>query len=459
MSAARATVIILAWNGREYLEACLDAVLAQDYANFGAMVVDNGSTDGSPELVADKYPEVKLLRNDRNLGFAAGNNAALEAVAGLPQETGIDFVVLLNQDTVVHPGWLASLATTFSDANIGIAGCKLLYPDGTVQHAGGYLYGPRGETGHIARHAGDENALGQGTDPSGKVTDVEFVTGAALAISRGALAKIGSLDKEFYPAYYEDVDWCFRARMAGYRVVYQPAAVVTHHESTTTDALSYERKQALNQGRLRFLFKHRTLDKLTNEFGPAELDWVASMDRCEELMAARRAYLNNLVGLRDILAFRGSSSDEADALVGLLTDLRAAAQGSLIRMGSPDIAAGGSATPEEDTLARQLHRLWEHQTIQEQPFTSQVPVLGWLIVAFRGLWNSVATKWYVRPMAHQQSVFNAQLVNYLQTMEQTMEQRLQRQALDIAENVRELTTLAEAMARAERIDSREDTSD
>ena len=206
MNQPRATVIILVWNGRDYLEACLDAVLAQDYASFGVMVVDNGSTDGSPRLVADNFPEAELLTNDRNLGFAAGNNVGLQVLAGMPCETSTDFAVLLNQDTVVHHGWLASLARTFAGTRVGIAGCKLLYPDGTIQHAGGYLYGPRGETGHRGRHDKAEGTTTPVAGPPDGLTDIEFVTGAALAISREALATIGPLDEGFWPAYYEDVD-------------------------------------------------------------------------------------------------------------------------------------------------------------------------------------------------------------------------------------------------------------
>jgi GT2 family glycosyltransferase len=422
MSDPRASVVVLVWNGIGYLETCLDTVLAQDYADFEVIVVDNGSTDGSPDLVAERFPQVRLVRNQRNLGFAAGNNVGLRAAGG-------DLLVLLNQDTQVHAGWLAALARVFADPAIGIAGCKLLYPDGTIQHAGGTLYGPRGESAHVGRHAPDDGRFDQ-------VADVDCVTAAALAISRAALEQIGPLDEGFAPAYYEDTDWCYRARAAGFRVVYQPQAVVTHHESTATGALGHARKFALNQGRLRFLFKHWPLERLLNEFGPAELAWVAGMDRCEELMAARRTYLNTLLALSGILDFRQSSPAEADALVGLLIDLRAAA---MIGLASPALSSSeGTLTLPDHTQAYLLHSLQEMQMLQEQPFTSQVPVLGGLIVAIRNLWNSVAAKWYVRPLIQQQSSFNAQVVRYLEG-----------QSRDVAENIRELTALAEHLAASE----------
>ena len=82
MEELKASVIVLTWNGSDYIEACLASILAQDYGNFEVIVVDNGSTDGTPELVSERFPKVRLIRNGRNLGFAAGNNAGLRAAGG-----------------------------------------------------------------------------------------------------------------------------------------------------------------------------------------------------------------------------------------------------------------------------------------------------------------------------------------------------------------------------------------
>jgi GT2 family glycosyltransferase len=389
----KTSVIVLTWNGIGYLESCLDSVLAQEYANLEIIVVDNGSNDGSPDFVARRYPQIRLIRNRRNLGFAAGSNIGLLAATG-------DVLVLLNQDTEVQPGWLVALVNTFADAEVGLVGCKLRYPDGTIQHAGGVLHGPRSESEHIGRHEPDRGQFDQFAEP-------DFVTAAALGISRSALATIGLLDHEFSPAYYEDTDWCYRARAAGLRVVYQPHAVGVHHESTTTDSSSLVQKFALNQGRLRFAFKHHPLDRLINEFLPAEVAWLAATDLSEDVMAAQRAYHNTMLKLPGISSFRQSSPEETKALRNLLMDLCSA------------------------SLALVPHR----QTVHEVPFTSQVPVLGKLLVAIRNLWNSVAAKWYVRPMIQQQNTFNAQVTNYLFLL-----------SLDVAENHLKLTNLAERMA-------------
>ena len=413
----KASVIILSWNGIEYLENCLDAVLSQDYADLEIIVVDNGSSDGSADFVAEHYPQIQLIRNERNLGFASGNNIGLRAAEG-------NVLVLLNQDTVPRSNWLSGLMDTLKVPEIGIAGCKLLYPDGTLQHAGGHLYGSRGESGHIGHHAPDNGRL---DDPA----DVEFVTGAALAIARTALEQIGYLDENFTPAYYEDLDWCYRARAAGFRVVYVPQAVVTHYESTSTAPNSYERQFAWHQGRIRFLLKHRSLDWLLDEFGPAESNWIASMDRGRGMMATRRAYLNVLLTLPSIFVFRHSSPKEAKSLARLLTDLRTASV-----VGITDLQTRPSLLPiqheaaplppkarvspsqekaitENQTANQFLAELISKQTVQEQPFASKVPVLGKLIVAARSFWNSVSTKWYARPLIQQQNAFNAQVVHCL----------------------------------------------
>lgn len=498
----KASVIVLAWNGMAYLDACLSAVLAQGYPAFEVIVVDNGSTDGSADFVAQCYPQVQLIRNERNLGFAAGNNVGLRAATG-------DVLVLLNQDTVVRQGWLEALVDTFQDPSVGIAGCKALYPDGSIQHAGGFIYGPRAETDHIGRHEPDDGRFDQ-------MRDADFVTGAALAISRTALKRVGLLDEGFYPAYYEDVDWCYTVREAGFRVVYVPVARLIHYESQMAQRESHEHKYALHRGRLRFVFKHWTLERLEGEFVPAERAWAAHLERTVELMAARRAYLSTVLALPDILAFRQSSEEEADALVGLLTDLRAAAMSGLADLQAnrslapvphepPPLRHSSRAEPEAEREADQGEKqeidqeadwpgarlpakLEAGREIREPPFASRVPIVGGLIVALRRLWSSVAVRWYVRPLIQQQNIFNAQVVGYLkalqdrlgqhdyilarhgQALEQhgeligwvsrrtdQLEQRstehgrlLQGQLRDVEENIREINELAERLAALTR---------
>ena len=446
----KASVIILTWNGKEVIRDCLEAVLAQDYADFTVWVVDNGSTDGTPDLVAGQFPQVRLIRNERNLGFAAGNNMGLRAAGG-------DLLVLLNQDTRVHPGWLTALAAAVKDPSVGIVGCKLLYPDGTIQHAGGYLHGPRGETDHVGRGRRDDGRFDEQTEP-------EFVTAAALGIRREALARIGLLDEGFAPAYYEDVDWCYRARRAGFRVVYVPQAVVTHYESTTAQPASYRHKLALNHGRVRFLLKHWPLERLLAEFGPAERAWVVSMARSVELMTARRAYLDAILDLNGIAAFRGSAAAETEALLDLLLDLRAAALTSLEAL--PAAPPPPPPPPAVET---------------EEPSPSPVPESpapvrpkGGLRAKLRGLWTGLRYLNVLPDLVKHLQQHDRILAQYGQALAQhgqalaqhgdlightsrrvdRQEAILEGQVHDVTENIREITLLAQELqglaARLER---------
>jgi GT2 family glycosyltransferase len=433
----KTSVIVLTWNGTAHVEPCLNALLGQDPPASEVIVVDNASTDGTADLVARRFPSVQLIRNRRNLGFAAGNNVGLEAATG-------NLLVLLNQDTRVHPGFLAGLAAAFDDPTVGLAGCKLLYPDGTIQHAGAHVRGPRGETEHHGHLEPDDGRFDAKTDS-------EFVTGAALGISRQALAEIGPLDEAFAPAYYEDVDWCFRARNAGWRVVYVPEAVVTHYEGASADRSAYAHVLSVNRGRVRFLLKHWPLDRLLNEFGPAEEAWVAALPRSTWLMAARGAYLQVLLDMREILAFRSSSPPEAEALVGLLIDLRAVAMASLESdsrehpdLPIPSPSSGPSATAREQ------------QEVQpgQQPPTR--PSAGTRLAArVHRLWTGLR---YidVLPDLVEQVQQQGELIGWLSRRSDRLDVRSVEQARDIAQNIRELDALASRFVESQRAEHEED---
>ena len=277
----KASVIVLAWNGVEYLEHCLDAVLSQDYADFEVIVVDNGSTDGSADLVAEHYPQVLLICNERNLGFAAGNNVGLRAATG-------DVLVLLNQDTVVQPGWLAALVSAFEDPTVGVAGCKILDLDGeTIQHAGGYLLSPIAEGKHYGFGERDE---GQYNQPR----EVEYLTGAALAVRRAVFEQVGDLDTQFFPGYYEDADLCVRVHQAGFKVLYWPAAVVHHYGSASFRQGLYNQLYLIFWNQIRFIFKHFSPDEILDSFIPAMIDRIGHKVR-EELHAVALGSLDAML--------------------------------------------------------------------------------------------------------------------------------------------------------------------
>jgi GT2 family glycosyltransferase len=395
----RVLLIVVNWNGRAYLEGCLSSLLALDYPDFSVTVVDNASTDGSPDFVRDRFPEVALLCSAQNLGYGGGANLALRTCLA-------DVAVVLNTDISVPADWLTNLVAPLADdPAIGIAGSKMYYPGGQIiQHAGGYITAPQAWPGHYGlndKDQGQHNAI----------RDVDYVIGAALAVKRTALKQIGLFDEGYF-LYYEDVDLCRRARRAGYRVVYIPDAWLTHLESAITVKGSPAYLEWFYRGRWRFILKHYDPAQILSASIPAEQAWLT---RCSpgERQAAAVAYRATINALPEILLARSRDGhgqagpideDEQSLLADRLRGLLAMS----LRMPEPPLRA--EAPPEmNDEInnpASPLGLMRERQLLREQPFSSQVPIVGPLIARLRAAWNSVSTKWYVRPLLQQQNEFN-----------------------------------------------------
>ncbi len=212
-------VVIVNWNGRSHLERCLDALAQQTMSSFEVVVVDNGSVDGSAEMVRHRYPHVRLLCQPTNLGFAEANNVGIRAC-------GTPFVATLNNDTVPRPDWLEQLlAPALANEQVGMVASKMLFAHrpGVINSAGIAL-----DRAGIAW-----DRLGGVPDAEGDAPEEVFgpCAGAAL-YRRDMLDEIGLFDGDFF-AYLEDVDLAWRARLAGWRCAYAPGAVVTHVHSAT----------------------------------------------------------------------------------------------------------------------------------------------------------------------------------------------------------------------------------
>ena len=411
-----------------YLEASLNAVLAQDYDDFELLVVDNGSTDGSADFVATRYPQIQLVRSETNLGFSAGNNLGLQHASG-------EILVLLNQDTVVQQGWLAALVAAFErQPDAGIVGSKILGPDGrTLQHAGGHIERPV----VLGQHYGHgELDKGQYDEPR----QVEYVTGAAMALRRGLLSKIGGLDEGFYPGYFEDVDFCLRAQAAGYSIWFEPQAVLHHHESASMRRDSLTGHYYYYRNRLRFVLKHLSPVQLTEDFVPAEIA-RSSRTPAEEQRALALAAIEALTIWPYMARRREPPPAHADfkavlnALRRLLdTMVRLEQHGTSVGAGgtaAPELSgapAAASAQPWElgrepgkllgsqpySQLGRALESLDSAGHVTPRAFTSQVPIFGPLIVAVRNFVNNLATRWYVQALLDQQVAFNADVTRVLE---------------------------------------------
>jgi hypothetical protein len=218
--------------------------------------VDNGSTDDSVALVTARFPDIGLVRHQTNLGFAAGNNGGIRAALA----AGADYVWLLNNDTVVAADAVANLVRLAqTEANVGAIGARVVYYD---QPDRLWLGGMRFRHGIYFVQLGEQKGL----DYS-QVLDVDFVSGCAMFLPRPVLDTIGLLDEQYF-MYYEDLDYCFRLKRTGWRILYTPNAVVRHKVSQSMDGGRSPYKQYLNIGSA-LRFYSRNLRGLNRAFNVA----------------------------------------------------------------------------------------------------------------------------------------------------------------------------------------------
>lgn len=217
-------VIILNWNGAEVLGPCLDSLMRVTDPPLEIIVVDNGSTDSSQNIVGEKFPGVELIENGENLLFAAGNNVGIEAAL----ERGARYILLLNNDTEVDPDFAARMLSVFDDPETGIAGPKIFYFDDPerIWYGGG---GFNRLTG-VPYHHGLRRIDGSLEDRPG---GTGWVTGCALMVRREVLDQVGLLDPS-YRIYCEDVDLSLRVAEAGWKLQYVPSAKVWHKVSSSS---------------------------------------------------------------------------------------------------------------------------------------------------------------------------------------------------------------------------------
>lgn len=237
--------VILNWNRPADTLACLESLRASGATDYEAVVVDNGSGDGSPALIHERWPEAVVIENGRNLGYAGGNNVGLRYAL----ERGARYALLLNDDALVGPGMLKTLLETAErDNSIGIVGPTICYADApdTIWTAGGAIDWRQGRTRMIGL---DEQDLGQfGTVPR----EVDFVSGCVMLLRRKVVEQAGWLDERFF-TYYEEVEWCVRARRAGFRILHVPQARAWHRISPQAQADSPVVHYYMARNRLLFL--------------------------------------------------------------------------------------------------------------------------------------------------------------------------------------------------------------
>jgi len=237
------SVVVVNWNRRDLLKACLQSLTRQQINQpFEVVVVDNGSDDGSPEMVLNEWGNnplvpVVLLRNPENRGFCAANNQGFAA-------SDAEFVALLNNDAEAEPGWLAALASAFEGRpEVGMAASKVLVHED-----------PRriDKVGHLIYPDGQNRGRGTGELDEGQYDRVEEVLwpdGCAAMYRHSMLDQIGGFDEDFF-AYGDDAELGLRARIAGWKCLYMPQAVVRHHRGATLGLRSSRRLELIERNRV-----------------------------------------------------------------------------------------------------------------------------------------------------------------------------------------------------------------
>lgn len=239
----RIAVVVVNWNGLGHLQVCVPAVLAQDYPDFELIVVDNGSDDGSVEWLRSAHPQVRLIGNDTNRGFAEATNQGIRATGGA-------FVAALNNDARPEADWLSAAARAMgSDERVGMVASqvRLMQQPDRLDSAGIEV-----DTLGIAwnRRFG-QPVDGEPVEP----LEVFGPSGAAALYRRAMLDQVGLFDERYF-AYYEDVELAWRARRMGWRCLYAPGARVLHHRSPLGQQRSALKAYLLNRNRVWTLIRH-----------------------------------------------------------------------------------------------------------------------------------------------------------------------------------------------------------
>lgn len=254
------SIIVVNWNVCDLLRNCLTSIKAQtgDGGRLSAqvIVVDNASSDRSIEMLHAEFPNVRVIENRENVGFSRANNQALALAQGR-------YLFLLNPDTELRPNALQTLFD-YAEANprVGIIGPQLFYGDGTLQSS-------RRRFPTLATAFLESTKLQQWFPRNGVLTryymrdtsddatqPVDWINGSAMFVRREVYNQIGGFDEAFF-MYSEELDWCYRAKQAGWQIVYLPMAQITHYEGKSSEQAVARRDINFNSSKIRFFRKYR----------------------------------------------------------------------------------------------------------------------------------------------------------------------------------------------------------
>ncbi len=392
------SIVIVSYGSARYLPICF-ASLYENLAAYPAaqVVLVENKTDpltlAETRQVVEAYLErgLQFLAAPVNLGYGGGANFGWKHLSASPDALEI----VLNPDMRFPPGWLDRLLTPFeSDPAIGIVGCKLLDGQGAIQHAGGLLR----HGSFLGLHFGYGEPDDGRWDESG---EVDFVTGAVLAIRADLNRQLGRFDEAFFPGYFEDVDLCWRARQQGYKVWYQAAAWAWHYEGGAFGrGLNYY--SISHRNRWRFVLKNLTSRQLFSEFVPAERNRLRGTLDDRDRVASSQVYA---AAVRSLFP----------ALPGMASPIKEEYNNY---MKKPDnnkveiLADDTEAARQSAALLTHVGEVQSRWLVEEKPFRSRLPGVARL----RERFNSISTRWYVKPILAQQVEFNGAVARTLQDL-------------------------------------------
>ncbi len=246
-------IITLNWNQKEDTLICLDSLKKLKYDNYEVIVVDQNSKDDSKEAIKEKYPWVILIENEDNLGFVEGNNVGIKKVINKEKDC---YFFILNNDTVVDPDCLDVLVSEAEkDKNIGIVGPKVYYfdPPNMIFSAGAMINLKNFNIYH--RHDREIDK-----EDEKKPVEVDYISGCSLLIKKDVIEKVGLMDPRFF-IYFEETDWCFRTRRAGYKILYIPTCKIWHRVSAAMGKQSLSTMYYMTRNQFLFLNKNLSLNK------------------------------------------------------------------------------------------------------------------------------------------------------------------------------------------------------
>jgi len=281
------SIIVVSYNCEKYISQCIKSLLESDYPDFEIIVIDNASTDNTKKELK-KFQKINLIESKENLFFTGANNIGIKKAKG-------DIIVLVNPDAYVRKDTISQLVKPIIDSEkVMITGPKIYYPNTTkIQSAGGII-----QKNGLTNHIGYQEEDNQQHDVQ---KNVDYITGAIMAIRKKFFEIAGLLDPIYQPAYYEETEKCVQAKKLGFSVLYVPTSIGFHYESTSLGLLTKRYLNNFHTSRFKFIYRNFGFKDFVQKFIPAELKWFFYYCPTSEKKIVLKAHLKTIISLYKII--------------------------------------------------------------------------------------------------------------------------------------------------------------